>query len=82
MARPLSPGGKTDVIIAILVPKIIALDIPWSDLKIRKLLILFVKTIEKVLIVKRSSPSRNIFFLPTISPSLPKGRIKTAVVNK
>jgi hypothetical protein len=78
MALPLSPGLKTEVIIARLVPNIIALEKPCRILKIMSEVILREKIIRKVVMVKSIIPEENIFFLPTISPSLPNGRRKIA----
>jgi hypothetical protein len=59
-----------------LVPKISAAEIPWNILKIIRDSIFHEKMIKKVEIVKRDIPYVKIFFLPTISASLPKGRRK------
>jgi hypothetical protein len=78
MAFPLSPGPKTDVRIARLVPKIIALEIPWITRRTSSETILPEKTISVVVNVKSNNPSEKILFLPVISPSLPNGRRKIA----
>jgi hypothetical protein len=67
---------------AILVPKIIALETPCKTLKTRKKVMVCAKTMQAVVMVKRISPDIKIFFLPSISPSLPKGRRKTAVPRR
>jgi hypothetical protein len=61
-----------------LVPKIIALENPCRILKEISEMISREKIIRKVEIVNKSIPRVKIFFLPTISPSLPKGRRKMA----
>jgi hypothetical protein len=82
MARPRSPSLKTEEIIARLVPKIIALENPWKILKTINEMIFQEKIIRKVEIVYKRIPRVNIFFLPTISPSLPNGRRKMADASK
>jgi hypothetical protein len=73
IALPLSPGAKTEVIIARLVPKIMALDIPCTILiNIRKVR-LFEKMITNVDRVNNVNQPVNTFFLPKISASLPNG---------
>jgi hypothetical protein len=65
-----------------LVPKIMALDMPWKILRTRREVILLQKMIMKVETVKRKIPIEKIFFLPTMSASRPKGRRKIAEANK
>jgi hypothetical protein len=67
--------------IAMLVPKIIALEKPWNILRIMREVILCEKTIRKVDIVNNEIPIVKILFLPIISPSLPKGNRKIADVS-
>jgi hypothetical protein len=67
--------------IAILVPKIIALEKPWNILRIIREMILCEKTIRKVDIVNNTIPVVKTFFLPMISPSLPNGNRKIADVR-
>ena len=62
------------MIIARLVPKIIALEIPWNIRKIIRVVILPENIIRKVEIVNSKIPSEKIFFLPIMSASRPKGR--------
>jgi len=63
------------------VPKIIALEKPWNILRTMRDMILCEKTIRKVVIVNNKIPIVKIFFLPIISPSLPKGNRKIADVK-
>jgi hypothetical protein len=69
------------VIIAILVPNIIALENPCKILKIISETILPEKIIIKVEMVNSKIPIEKIFFLPIISPSRPKGKRKMADVK-
>jgi hypothetical protein len=69
------------VIIAILVPKIMALENPCKILKIISETMLPEKIIKKVEMVKRKIPVEKIFFLPIISPSRPNGKRKMADVK-
>jgi hypothetical protein len=62
------------VIIARLVPKIIALAIPWNILRIIREVMLCENIIRKVEIVKSKIPVENIFFLPIMSANRPKGK--------
>ncbi len=77
MAFPRSPMLNTEVIIAMLVPKIMAPEMPWLILIMIRYVRLGEKIIKKVEIVNRIIPAEKIFFLPVISASLPKGRRKT-----
>jgi hypothetical protein len=74
MALPRSPGPKTEVRMARLVPKIIAAEMPWKIRNIIRDSMFHEKIIRNVDNVKRDIPYVNIFFLTTISASLPKGR--------
>jgi hypothetical protein len=78
MALPRSPGLKTEVSIAMLVPKIIALDNPWNIRKTIRERMLWENSIRNVEIVNSKIPSEKIFFLPKMSPSLPNGIRKMA----
>jgi hypothetical protein len=69
------------VIIAILVPKIIALENPCNILKIISETMLPEKIIIKVDMVNNKIPIEKIFFLPIISPSRPNGNRKMADVK-
>jgi hypothetical protein len=69
------------VIIAILVPKIIALENPCNILNIISETILLEKIIIKVDMVKSNIPREKIFFLPIISPSRPNGKRNMAEVK-
>jgi hypothetical protein len=74
IALPRSPGGYTDVMIARLVPKIIALDNPCKMRNMMSEVMLPENIIRNVERVKSTIPVEKIFFLPRISASLPKGR--------
>jgi hypothetical protein len=69
------------VIIAILVPKIIALEKPWKIRKTMSETMLPENIIRKVDIVNNKIPEVKIFFRPTISPSRPNGKRKIADVR-
>jgi len=77
-ALPLSPAGNTEVIIAILVPNIMAPAIPWITLKTIIETMFHANIISIADRVNKVRPAVNIFFRPAISASLPKGSRKTA----
>jgi hypothetical protein len=78
IAFPRSPGGNAEVIIARLVPKIIALEIPCSILRTMSDVMLCEKRIRKVETVNNEIPAVKTFFLPIMSASRPNGRRKIA----
>jgi hypothetical protein len=62
------------VIIARLVPNIIALDNPWNIRRTIREVILPENIIRKVEMVNSKIPTEKIFFLPNMSASRPKGK--------
>jgi hypothetical protein len=69
------------VIIAILVPKIIALENPWKIRRMISEMMLWENIIRKVDMVNKKMPIVKTFFLPIMSPSRPNGKRKIAAVK-
>ncbi len=79
---PLSWAGKTEVRMAMEVPKIMALPRPSTTreaISICTLLEILHRSDDTTMI---DSPSTNIFFLPNISAMRPKGTTKTAAESR
>jgi hypothetical protein len=82
MAFPLSEGGYTDVIMAIPVPKTMALPMPWTALNRISIFPLVETAHSRELTAIIIFPKKNICFLPLISASFPRGTRNTADVSK
>lgn len=82
MALPRSPGGKTHAKMATEVVTIIAPPIPWTTLKDIRDKRDGDTAAKKFEAANKMAPKAKIFFLPTMSASLPMGTREAAVANR
>ena len=82
IARPRSPGGKTEVTIAIDVEKTIAPPSAWMTRAVMMMGPDHEIAARREPIAKRIFPSMKNFFRPYISASLPNGTMQIAAVSK
>lgn len=82
IAMPRSCGENSEMRMAVAVPKIIALPIPWSERATMSIEPDVAMLHAIVARVKKRAPEIKTFRLPFMSASLPKGRRKTAVERR